>query len=80
MSDMWFLLNISQTPETGGVRGVEVADAVRALVPVVWGAAACHMGSNPVNGTYENGRGDGPLHRRCLNQSKTGRQWKTSSG
>ena len=39
------------------------------------GVGTCHldchcMGSNPARGSYENGRWDDPLHRRCPNDPK----------
>ena len=57
--------------------GVVTADVVKVLVLVVHSAAAwVPVPSEP--GT-KMGHWDGPLHRRCPNDSKTGHEWKTSS-
>ena len=54
-----------------------MADVVKALALVV---CIDPVGvSSPGSGSNENEHWDDPLHRRCPNDSKTGRQWKTSS-
>ena len=56
-----------------------MADVVKALALVVDSASVWVRVPAEGEAKNENGHWDDPLHRRCPNDSKTGREWKTTS-